>query len=103
MTIEKLIRDGKVAVLVSHGFGAGWSSWQPEEHVEFALHDRQLCEFTEAGDFEGFKARAEEVIGEFVYFGGLRNVCVEWVEQGKPFYVHEYDGSEHLVTDFRVA
>lgn len=103
MTIEKLIRDGKVAVLISPGFGAGWSSWQPDEHVEFALHDRQLCEFVEAGDLESFEARASAVIGEDVYFGGVTGLMVKWVEQGKPFYVHEYDGSERLVTDFRVA
>ena len=25
--MEKIIRDGKVAVAVSYGFGAGWSTW----------------------------------------------------------------------------
>ena len=25
--IEKVVRDGKVAVLVSPGYGAGWSTW----------------------------------------------------------------------------
>jgi hypothetical protein len=25
--IKKVIRDGKVAVLISDGYGAGWYSW----------------------------------------------------------------------------
>ena len=25
--MEKIVRDGKVAVAVSYGFGAGWSTW----------------------------------------------------------------------------
>ena len=25
--MDKVIRDGKVAVLVSYGYGAGWSTW----------------------------------------------------------------------------
>ena len=25
--MEKIIEDGKVAVLVSKGYGAGWSTW----------------------------------------------------------------------------
>ena len=28
--MEKLIVDGKVAVLVSRGFGAGWSTWMSD-------------------------------------------------------------------------
>jgi hypothetical protein len=28
--MKKLIRDGKVAVLYSPGFGAGWSTWNQE-------------------------------------------------------------------------
>ena len=24
---DKVIRDGKVAVIISPGFGAGWSTW----------------------------------------------------------------------------
>ena len=28
--MKKIIRDGKVAVLYSPGFGAGWSTWNQE-------------------------------------------------------------------------
>jgi len=30
--MTKYIRDGKVAVLYSPGFGAGWSTWNDDEY-----------------------------------------------------------------------
>lgn len=35
--------DDKVGVIVSHGYGAGWSSWQNND-AEFLLFDKSLIE-----------------------------------------------------------
>jgi hypothetical protein len=43
--MNKLIRDGLVAVLYSPGFGAGWYSWN-SEHPEI-LFDPALVELVE--------------------------------------------------------
>ena len=36
--IEKVVRDGKVAVLVSPGYGAGWSTWNICLAEDFAVN-----------------------------------------------------------------
>lgn len=44
--MEKVIRGGKVAVLYSPGFGAGWYSWNDTEHKELLFHPK-LVEMVE--------------------------------------------------------
>ena len=55
--MEKVIRDGKVAVLVSHGFGAGWYSWNTE-HQQLLFHPK-LVEMVEQN-------RINEITDEWV-------------------------------------
>lgn len=45
--MKKVIRNGKVAVLVSEGFGAGWYSWN-REYKELLFHPK-LVEMVEQG------------------------------------------------------
>jgi len=45
--MEKVIRDGKVAVLISDGFGAGWYSWSSNN--EALLFHPKLVEMVEQG------------------------------------------------------
>lgn len=103
MTVERLYRGGKTAVIISPGFGAGWSSWNTD-HEEFLLFDRQLCQFVLEGNLEAVRARCDAVLGEDeAYYGGLADLKVKWVPTGSPFYIHEYDGNEWIVTDFQIA
>ena len=43
--MEKVIRNNEVAVLISHGFGAGWYSWN-NDHQELLYHPK-LVEMVE--------------------------------------------------------
>lgn len=86
--IPKVVRGGKVAVLVSPGYGAGWSTWADD--AELAVFAPDVVAWVEAGkpagaDFENYG-----------YSGGLRQVHVEWVPQGSRFFIDEYDGYESL-------
>ena len=96
---DKVIRDGKVAVIVSPGFGAGWSTWADDEHAAWCRHDPALVEAVEAKDWDRVKALAE-ACDEDIYLGGNEVLVVEWVPKGAPYYIHEYDGNEWIVTDF---
>jgi len=91
--MEKVIKDGKVGVLVSPGFGAGFSTWgAPIE----AIFNPTLIELVqqekvqEAIDFV-------EKTWEDVYTGGVQDLVVVWVPEGKEFIIEEYDGSESLM------
>lgn len=95
--------DGtKVAVLVSYGYGAGWSTWvdvPEDEHKEFILYgDERLIKMIQERDFTLAEEYVKSVVGADAYFGGLDEVVVEWVDVGTKFYIHEYDGAESIVT-----
>lgn len=98
--IKKKRKDGKVAVLVSPGFGAGWSTWDGE-HGEFLAFDTALVDLAER---KAGKAEVEEYLKSqfgddcYVYMGGWEDVVVEWLVEGTQFYIHEYDGHESLRT-----
>lgn len=84
-------KDGKTAVLVSPGFGAGFSTWNsPEMAVDFDLVEAFL-----SGDKTRFAYILNEKY-EDAYDGGVKNLEVQWVDEGKKFRVEEYDGNESL-------
>lgn len=48
--VERYTRkDGKIAVLISPGYGAGWSTWAPEKDVEALLFDAKIVKAVLAG------------------------------------------------------
>ena len=92
--MEKVVRNGKVAVLVSPGFGAGWYTWN-REHPE-CLYDADMVAWVEGGK-EGPMPDLEDKYGSGFYNGGGRDLIIYWIDQGEQFRVDEYDGSESLV------
>lgn len=96
MPYEKLIRDGMVAVIISPGFGAGWSTWAGDELREFCLFDRRLVECIETGG--DLSEVALGLVGDqYLYTGGAGDAEIVWLPEGKRFRIDEYDGSESLV------
>lgn len=96
--MEKLIRDGKVAVLISHGFGAGWYSWSSNN--EALLFHPKLVEMVEQGKADQIDEDwVKENLGiEDVYCGGASDLQIHWLPVGTAFQVEEYDGAESLRT-----
>lgn len=88
-----MIKDGKVAVLISPGFGAGWSTWN-REYPEM-LFDPGQADLVIKGDREQMQAYAL-VKWPDAYLGGLRDLTVIWVDQGQLIKINEYDGSESI-------
>jgi hypothetical protein len=96
--MTKCIRDGKVAVLYSPGFGAGWSTWGGDEYREFLLHDEKLVELVETDQRDKIEEYVETVYpDEYVCVLGADKLRVEWVSLGTQFRIKEYDGSESIV------
>ncbi len=111
-------------ILISTGFGAGWSTWigSSDEETKFALTYGPLIEFIEAGGslsnaggtrfasdgntpiFDGvkpdvlrqFAVEYYEKFNDVPYLGGAYSL--EVVEVNGPFRVDEYDGSESVTT-----
>jgi hypothetical protein len=93
--MNKIIRDGKVAVLYSPGFGAGWYSWN-SQYPE-CLFDPEIVVAVENGDLNKVSDLAIEKWENF-YTGGSDDLKIEWLPEGTAFRIDEYDGSESIIT-----
>lgn len=93
--MEKVIRDGKVAVLVSPGFGAGWYTWN--QRCPECLYDADMVAWVEAGKTGPMPDLEAKYELEYFYDGGAHDLVVYWLPEGTQFRINEYDGSESLV------
>jgi len=97
MDYEKRYNEqGQVAVLISPGFGAGWSTWSGE-HAEAMIFDSRLVDYVLLNDTIGLGEYAQS-LGYDSYMGGAEDVEVIWVDAGTRFVIEEYDGSESILT-----
>jgi hypothetical protein len=89
--MEKIVRDGYVAVAVSCGYGAGWSTWADVDPMDARFNQLFL------------DGKYDEAIrlGEYLdigYLGGIEGVVIEWVPEGTRFIIEDYDGAESIQT-----
>lgn len=100
--------DGSAAaVLVSHGFGAGWSTWNDsnlawdKRVVEYVMEHMELPNWcarvgSDSVEHDEMVEFLESIGYESVYLGGLGKIAVEWVPVGAHFIINEYDGNEFI-------
>ncbi len=99
--MNRYIRDGQVAVLISPGFGAGWSTWADSDYRQDCLFDPWIVDVFVNINYD-VNEKVERIAAHCgvkypgMYLGGLESLTVEWVPQGTAFRVDEYDGSESL-------
>ncbi len=80
-------------VLISPGYGAGWSTWNKPEMA----FDRRLIQAVERGITEDDMKKLCESLGyENPYMGGFAALEVVDVPSGFIFKIEEYDGSEYI-------
>jgi beta-glucanase (GH16 family) len=102
------------AVLVSHGFGAGWSSWNAKEiaydkrviewyleHNSYEFCNKVNLYSSFSGDSESPEhAEANQFFNSLgyqnTYFGGYKPNMLEWVPVNAFWRIKEYDGSESI-------
>lgn len=87
--MEKIVRDGMVAVAVSYGFGAGWSTWNDVDPMDARFNQLFLD-----GKHDEAAALCDQL--ELGYSGGAEDVEIVWLPVGTEFIITEYDGSEGL-------
>ena len=90
--------EGLIGVLVSHGYGAGWSTWALENEA-FLTMDKTLVEMKlrKATESE-VEAYLVDTLGKSTYMGGWHDIDVEYIKEGTAFTIEEYDGSESIRT-----
>jgi hypothetical protein len=103
--MEKVIRDGHVAVIISSGWGAGWSTWHYGSNREILIFHPKLVELVESGQHnqDTVSAVLNELLdkeeAEGIYLGGVEDLTIQWIPEGTKFKIEEYDGSEYIITD----
>lgn len=97
--VDKFINDkGEVAVLYCPGFGAGWASWNSSK--DNCLYDPVIVQAVLDKKDPAELAKIAKERYPDAYVGGVKDgLEIEWVPQGEKFYLHEYDGSEHIVRE----
>lgn len=96
--MNKIEKDGEIAVLYSPGYGAGWSTWNKGEFEERLLMDAEIVQAVlDEAEPEDIEAIVERLFGEDeIYTGGVHQLQIKWIPKGCQFEVTEYDGSESI-------
>ena len=90
--MEKVIRDGYVAVLYSPFYGAGWYTWHG---IPELIYDPVVVGMVESKASEDtIVAYCKEKYGDEQYFGGAEDLVITWIVEGEQFVIEEYDGAE---------
>jgi hypothetical protein len=99
---DRIVRDGTdVAVLVSPGFGAGFTTWcdgvspyEPKVVAALLADRRDLIANADPEEL------ARELGANYVYLGGVDNLTVSFLPIGTQFKISEYDGSEYITASY---
>lgn len=87
--------NDELGVLVSHGFGAGWSTWNDKE----IAYDKRIVEkWLEKVTSDEMCDYIESLGYKIPYMGGYIDLELEFVPRGTMFCIHEYDGAESIET-----
>ena len=97
--MQKTVRDGKVAVVYSPSFGAGWYTWNVE-YPEIVF-DPVIVKYVEDKKLDEL-ATYMAVTYPDIYTGGLEDLAVHWIPVGTLFRITEYDGNESIETQENV-
>jgi hypothetical protein len=92
--MEKVIRDGRVAVIFSPGFGAGWYTWNLD-HPEI-IFDPNIVYFIETQEMDKMQTYVDLKYPD-LYLGHFQELVIKWIPEGTEFKIDEYDGNETIV------
>lgn len=87
--------DGKIGVLVSGDYGAGFSTWN-SEYYEFLCTDKTLVEMCINDKKEDDVGAYLESKGIDCFLDGWSDCRVEFVSKKTSFRIEEHDGYESI-------
>jgi hypothetical protein len=97
--MEKVIRDGKVAVIYSPNWGAGWYSWH---NFEALVYHPTLVEMIEEGRHHDITEELCKILlglndDNYLTISCVEDLKIEWLPVGTQFRIDEYDGNESII------
>jgi hypothetical protein len=91
--MNKLVRDGMVAVLYSPDYGSGWYTWN-QDYPEI-LFDPAIVKLVEENKWDELKTYVTLKYPK-LYTGGIVDLKVALIPEGAMFRIAEYDGAESI-------
>jgi hypothetical protein len=91
--MQKKTVDGKVAVLYSPDFGAGWYTWH--NIVELLFDPKVVDMVLEKTSAETIELYCKTVYGDH-YYAGSCDLEIAWVPSGTEFVIDDFDGNESI-------
>lgn len=92
-------KNGKIKILISPGYGAGWSTWN-NDSINLAV-DKRIVDFFE---LHGKNIERQKLVDflknigyDDVYVGGWKDIVIKTIKPNERFIINEYDGSESLI------
>jgi len=97
--MNKKIVDGKVGVILSYGYGLGFST--DNYRIKDLEFEPTIIEMVTAKKSEDEIAKyLEETYPEELWdYVDIEELAVEWLEPGTKFVIEDYDGAEYLVLE----
>lgn len=89
-------KNGDVGVLISHDFGAGWSTWNTSE---IAIDKRIIEEFLKNVSSQEMCNYIQKIGYDRPYMEGYSSLELEFIPRGVRFKIYEYDGYEFIMTE----
>lgn len=96
--MEKVIRNGNVAVLVSPGYGAGWYSWHDKKELLYHPEIVKLVEEKRHSEITEELCQKLLNTDDYICVLGADSLKIYWIKQGTNFKIREYDGHELVET-----
>ena len=99
--LEFSYNNGLIEVLISCGYGAGWSTWNNNYSINLAVDKRIIDYYKKNKERKLGKNEIEKFLSsigyEGVYCGGWNKMAIETVPPNCKFRIDEYDGAESLI------
>jgi hypothetical protein len=96
--MEKVIVDGRVAVVIHTEYGWGWFSAYPD--IPELLFDPGIVSLVEEKQWEKLKTYLVLKFPDVAYSYSDRDIkglVIHWIRQGSRFRIESYDGMESIV------
>lgn len=86
--------EDKIAVIISPGYGAGWSTWAADEDKEAMVFDADLVTYVLNDQKEEALKLAKKKYPES--YINRQELKIVWIDKNTSFRIVEYDGSERI-------
>lgn len=93
--MNKVIKEGKVAILYSPRYGAGWYSWN--NFCPQCVFSPEIVKMVEDDRLDDVTSElCKSLFGDEFYSGGSDGLRIHWLPEGTNFTIDEYDGFESI-------